>query len=908
MNKGNAKSTKEPGRKECRTPDVAVGYINVECECRVPLLQMPALTWKRKFRPMTRRNSCFVAGVLIVSSVMPLFFLPVEILGKGSTVAAARPGVNVWDEYSLLQSLIAESSKWDRSRLVQEALRPESAIFESDKTPLDVVVRRTAALLADLKRMPNAPDLSAESAAFASLLAEATRLGQSAPETQQRELFAKIVAVRRKIAFRNPLLDFDRIIFLKHNKQARGEIHMVDQYLGFNQDKAGGVYVLEKPFGDSPSVRSVLANSVVQSGRLKGSKLEDAGSFVGLDLDYDGKTIAFAFTQAETKLPENASYAEQYCSKEEYARLKKFTHYYFRPESTFHIFKASVDGTNLAQLTDGKWDDYDPVFLPSGRLAFISERSGGMQRCGTRPLPSATLHAMMPDGGDVIQLSWHDTNEWQPSVDNEGLIVYTRWDYVDRDSDVAHHLWNCYPDGRDPRSYHGNYPEKRETRPWMEMSIRAIPGSHRYIATAAPHHGQAYGSLVMIDIGQKDNRRTSQLRRITPEAMFPEAEELPGVPLPQGKGSGSRAEIYGSAWPLSEDYYLCVYGPDGKNYALCLLDSFGNREILYRDEKIACLDPIPLRARPKPPEIPVSTIQAKADQPEKSDAATGTVAVMNVYESELPWPKDTKIAALRIVAIFPKDNIFMNEPNMGYAAQSLGRGVLGTVPVESDGSAYFTMPAGMAVYFQALDERGLAVHTMRSDTYVHPGEKLTCIGCHEDKHTSSRTVAGAMPLALKRAPSAITPETPGSFPLTFPRLVQPVLNSKCLACHDKNQGKAPNLHGDKFISKHGWSEAFNSLQKKAWGMSGGNGTALKQRQYSIPGQDGAMASKLFQMLDKGHNNVKLTPEEMRRITLWLDCNSNFYAAYSEAEKQARGEVVRPKWGIPAWVDFEKLVR
>jgi len=39
--------------------------------------------------------------------------------------------------------------------------------------------------------------------------------------------------------------------------------------------------------------------------------------------------------------------------------------------------------------------------------------------------------------------------------------------------------------------------------------------------------------------------------------------------------------------------------------------------------------------------------------------------------------------------------------------------------------------------------------------------------------------------------------------------------------------------------------------------------------------------------------VKLTTEEIRRITLWLDCNSDFYGAYYNLEAQARGEIVEP---------------
>jgi hypothetical protein len=258
------------------------------------------------------------------------------------------------------------------------------------------------------------------------------------------------------------------------------------------------------------------------------------------------------------------------------------------------------------------------------------------------------------------------------------------------------------------------------------------------------------------------------------------------------------------------------------------------------------------------------------------------------------------------VSIFPKDNPFMDIPRIGRAAQSLARGVLGTVPVEEDGSVYLTMPTGAAIYFQVLDESGLAVQTMRSDTYLHPGEQMTCIGCHEPKNNAPKAGGRGMPVALCRPPSVLKPEAEGSYPLTFPRLVQPVLNSKCIGCHDQHK-KAPSLHGDRF-GKYGWSEGFNTLQKYAWGMSGGNGTALRERQYSIPGQVGARASKLYQMLAKGHHDLKLSPEELRRITLWLDCNSNFYGAYTEPEKQARGGVVPPKLGQPAWSDFDKLMK
>ena len=160
---------------------------------------------------------------------------------------------------------------------------------------------------------------------------------------------------------------------------------------------------------------------------------------------------------------------------------------------------------------------------------------------------------------------------------------------------------------------------------------------------------------------------------------------------------------------------------------------------------------------------------------------------MNVYDGDLPWPTGTRFKELRIIQYFPKSTQPLFQPTVGYAEQSLARMVLGTVPVEEDGSAYFEAPVGKAIGFQLLDERGLAVQSMRSVTYVHPGERLTCVGCHESKWKAA-TVAS--PLASRRAPSKIQPEVGGLEPLNFHRLVKPVVEAKCAGCH-KEKAKGP---------------------------------------------------------------------------------------------------------------------
>ncbi|MBM4080991.1 MAG: hypothetical protein FJ278_14900, partial [Planctomycetes bacterium] len=622
-------------------------------------------------------------------------------------------------EWELLTGLLT-SHKADPKRnaqLAREAFRPEALLSADDRDPLDVVLRRTAALLTDLRSLANAPRLSAEAEEIEQLKRScASAAVADVPE--RKKLFAQACSLRRRIAFSNPLLRFDKIAFLTHYPARYG--HMCDQYFGFNARPGGGLYVLESPFDPSPRVRDLLAEATVANGRLKGRKIE-GGSFISLDLSYDGRTILFAWTEAEA-VPKPVEWRPEWEGQgwpnlAAYGSQASARHW--APQSVYHIFQVNADGTDLRQLTDGPWNDFDPCFLPDGRIAFISERRGGYGRCHGRPVPTYTLHSMKPDGSDITCLSFHETNEWHPSVDGEGMIIYTRWDYVDRDSNEAHHLWVTYPDGRDPRSYHGNYPAHREARPWMEMSLRAVPGSRRIVGVAAAHHGENYGSLILIDTRGDDDRGMSQIRRLTPYCPFPEAE---------GKGRSPVARQYSTPWPLSEDYHLCIHDPAGQHHGLYLVDSFGNAEHLYTDLQVPCLDPIPLRARPRPPAIPSMT----------SPAGAGTVAVMNVYDSDQEWPKGTKITALRIVQIFPKTSPNADQPRIGLGSQAVARGVLGTVPVEEDGSAHFEAPVGVALYFQALDERGLAVQTMRSDTYLHPGERLTCQGCHEPKRSAPR--------------------------------------------------------------------------------------------------------------------------------------------------------------------------
>ncbi|MDF7826144.1 hypothetical protein P4B35_19085 [Pontiellaceae bacterium B12227] len=766
-------------------------------------------------------------------------------------------GSEVESQYRNLEFDLARTAHFER--VSGETFHPQALVTKADRDPLNILLRRTRALLDDIAHMSGAPEMGAFERRLSNL---------EKAEGDRRELFSQAHALRREIAFSNPLLNFDKLLFIKRHRSNFS--HMCDQFYGAHARPGGSVYVLDNPFSDAPVVTDLL----------KGQGLA-GGSFLSPELSFDGRQVLFAYTE---------------CTGDK----KHIVHLdhergHWNVGRSYHLYSADLNAagktSGVRKLTDGTFNDFDPCFLPNGRVAFISERRGGYLRCG-RDCPSYTVHDMNPDGSDIRILSPHENNEWQPSVLHDGMLAYTRWDYVDRHGCVAHHPWIMTPDGRDSRAVHGNFSVKAQ-RADMEMDLRAVPGSHKIVGTAAPHHGQAYGSIIIVDPRTPDDDAMAPVKRLTPDVAFPESQK--------GK------QVYGTPWPLSEKYHLVVYdakmqqrngrqgdktNPRGE-YGIYLLDAFGNKILIYRDPEIACLSPIPLRPRPMPPVLP-----ERSNRLEKHPKMEGTMAVLNIYDSLMPWPENTRITALRIYQIHPSSTPSGPRPHetgkrIAEAGDSvnLTRRIIGTVPVESDGSAFFKVPALKELYFQALDEGGLAVQSMRSSTWVQPGEQLICMGCHEPKNRAPLQPQKTA-LALQRKPSVPQADVDGTNPFSYPRLVQPVLDKHCVSCHDNTHA----LPLDRQIVQANLGKGKTSVFRSYDSLIHEYGFWKFGDHYrTIPGEFGARASKLYKMLKAGHSDVKLSDEELHRITVWLDSMSNFYGVYEKEGglAQLRGEIVEP---------------
>ncbi|HUT33151.1 MAG TPA: hypothetical protein VNE39_06720 [Planctomycetota bacterium] len=713
------------------------------------------------------------------------------------------------------------------------------------------------------------PQLAAELKALQARLAAAEQ-GRASGTA----LYANACALRRKIILSHPLLDFPNLLLCKRTD--RLPEHMCDQYLGRHSQAAPGLVVLEN-WKDAPRENLVL------DGKLP------KGGLIHPDLSFDGTRALFAF--ADHASPRNGSLRGYYIYEYSFAtgEVRQIT----------GTDRDPMEGQNGRQTV--LIEDTAPCYLPDGGFAFISTRSQQYGRChGGRYVPSYTLYRGELDGSGIRALSYNEANEWAPSVLHDGTIVYCRWDYVNRHDTIFQSLWVIRPDGTQTAHYYGN----ASRSPCFISEPRAIPNSRKSVATAAAHHGQTLGTLIVVDPSRGQEEGTP-LTWITPEFGFPESgvpEGITTTPLPPPEDIEPQRGRAATPWPLSEDLFLCTY-QHGARHAIYLVDTLGGRELIWADSATSCFDPIPLRPRPTPPALANAVAGREGRK-------TGAFFVQDVYQSTQPLPRGS-IKRLRINEIISQPT--SSVPIRSAANNEVVKGILGTVPVNDDGSAFFEAPAHTPMQFQLLDENGMAVMTMRSLVYLQPGEQASCVGCHEPRNATPPP-ANLAAMQLRQIEPPAGPHYQGGF--GYVRTVQPVLDRYCIACHGpgKAEGNVDLTGGFATAQDDKGRRRDPSFSVSYNALLGGSGLVkIAQRNgetaYSKPKDYFAHAGRLAKLLLDGHpdkagaRRVELDRESFQRIVDWLDLNAQFYGDYSfnrietqpplpEGEKALREAIAR----------------
>lgn len=720
---------------------------------------------------------------------------------------------------------------------------------------VDGVLRRGSLLATELRHLgadataQGAETQLAELARERDALAKGTAAGQDA-EAAWSALYVKTRWAVRKAAFANPLLDFDELLFVRRHWPRS---HQASVHVGQAQEPGADLTVL-KGLSPAGKVRSVIGDQLVPGG------------IGGPDLSFDGRRIVFSYAgprQPPTRYRSEPGYSGGACLM-------------------YDVYEINVDGTGLRRLTNcPDSEDTEPCYLPNGRIAFLTSRENRFVQCGDWA-KALGIYSMAPDGSDVRKVTDTKEGEYYPSVLDDGRLIYMRWEYVMKAFNTLQYLWTVYPDGSRAQLAYGDH-FAFSPGPQSFIEPRQIPGTGKIVATATSHHGSGGGSICVLDLAQ--NRGGPEgFVNLTPEVSYPELNFFQWQ---------SDAGWYASPWPLSEKFFLVSYTPEvthqTKDYAIYLMDAFGNKELIYRDETLACYSPIPLRPRPRPAVLPGDADQRDSETP-------GTLIVADVYQG-LPASARGTVKYLRVLEAPPKEvHCVPRQNDMGVGSGWSARVVLGTVPVEPDGSAHFRVPPDRMIFLEALDGEFLEIRRMRSALTTRPGEVAACIGCHEPYGQAPPN----RPLRAMEHPAGdITPPPWGVMGMDFAKVVQPVLDRHCITCHDgsKAEGKAFDLRGDTMVTAPVWNDKdegpqhsvsrsfLNLLSHVEYIKLGGDNLSnLPLEAYAT----GSYKSPLMHMLRQGHQDVQLTTAEWRALAAWIDCNAPYYGGWETFPLTAGG--------------------
>ena len=566
------------------------------------------------------------------------------------------------------------------------------------------------------------------------------------------------------------------------------------------------------------------------------------GAILDMNVSWDAQTIFFSMRQGEA--------------------------------DNWHLYEIGVDGRGFRQITTGPFHDFSPAELPDGDLVFASSRLKSFNICAWEL--STGLFRVRRDGTGYRQLTVNTLNDFSPQLLPNGQVLYTRWEYVDRDVKWRQSLWTINPDGSHVQLYFGNTIRD----PAVFWQARPIPGNERLVATFAPHHGWPMGAIGTITRSRGvEAPRGVGFDWITQE--YPQILDL-----------GQAVEwAYRDPFPLSAEQFLVSYGggrkTTEKRFGIYLLQATDQLVKVWSDPLLSCTYPLPLTPRPRPPVLPC--------EPWPREVKTGTFVIQNVYRGLGDAVRPGEIKAIRLleqVAKFPQNEtgegryrMYSMNPVMGRHGYYVKR-CLGVVPVEADGSAHFTAPVFRELYFQALDAEGRAVQSMGSAVNLIPGETQSCVGCHDSR--DSAPPAGT-PMATRRPPSVPTPYDWGNEGrIDFNRLVQPVLDRHCVGCHGGAQPKGNcDLSGDK---TRFFNMAYDHLYRR--NLMHTIELTNNDAQVMPPKKAFAWVSRLRDYLEgraRGHEKIAIPQPERERVYLWMDTNANYYGTYERTRPGTPGD-------------------
>lgn len=696
-------------------------------------------------------------------------------------------------------------------------------------------------------------------------------------DVQRLNLYVEVAQKRRELRLQDLIMQGGQIAFSLHK-------NFRSTFIGYTEGLSDARS--ERTF--RPDSRLMLLDmNQTQYGKAEELLVDHTGVIRDVDVSEDGERLLFAWKKSDR-------------------------------EDDYHIYEYNLTDSSNKQLTFGLGRaDLEPQYLPDGDIIFASTRGEHSVPCWWTEVTN--LYRMSGEGEFMRRLAVDQVHTLYPTVMENGRVVYTRWDYNDRGQNYPHPLFSMDPDGTGQRIYYGG-------NSWFPTSLlhpRTIPGTDKILAIASGHHTLQRGKLVEIDVsvGRDEGLGMSFIAPIRTVDY-----ERKDVAMQDG-------EQFKYPFPINTEEFLVSFAAadtevllpitpwatDFAVYGLYWMDKDGNRELLYQHDSISVGRPVLINKPSRP-----AYIKNDVDYTQN----TGTLYVHNVYEGVglegIPYGDAKKLRVVqlnyRAAGVGENGNV-ADEPEGGESLNStpiaIGQGswdvkqILGDVEIEADGSALFEIPAMASTYLQVLDAKGRVIQTTRSWDTVLPGEKKACRGCHAKQNANSYSYQPENTIAWTKPPQKLQPFYGESRGFSFNKEIQPVLDAKCVSCHNEGSdimsldGKPKNRH---MLGKRRWSDAYLNLThstKEVKTLEAGPFVLAYGKYYKgdhknplvnwiskmsaptelPPYSAGAATSELLPMFENGeHYGVKFTEEEYHKVAAWIDLLVPYAGDYKEANE------------------------
>ena len=520
-------------------------------------------------------------------------------------------------------------------------------------------------------------------------------------------------------------------------------------------------------------------------------------------------------------------------------------------DKRWNVYEVKLDGTGCKKLVENEEPDlefYDGTYLPDGRI--IANSNIGYQGvpCVSGDDPVGNMVLYTPQTKNLRRLTFDQDANWNPVVMNNGRVMYTRWEYTDLTHYYSRIVMHMNPDGTENKALYGS----GSMFPNSTFDIQPLPGhGSAFVGIISGHHGVARSGRLIIFDPTKGRKNVQGMVQEIPHRNRPIQELI-------------KDELVNGVWPqfvkptpLNDKYFLVAAKLNPQSlWGLYLVDIYDNVTCLMQAEGEGYISPILVKETKTPPAIPDRV---------KLNEKEATIFIQDIYEGEglrgIPrgTVKELRLHAYEYAYVKTRSDHNWHGIQSGWDIKRL----LGTVPVEEDGSAIFKVPANTPISIQPIDKDGVAVQWMRSWVTGQPGEVVSCIGCHEDQNQipiPKRVMASQKAAAPLKAPEG------GVRSFTFDLEIQPILDRACIACHN-GEGKAFDLRGGK-KDKLGYGTSYLNIHPYVH-RQGGEGDMVVLQPYEYHPN----TSELVRILKKGHHNVKLTDAEWLKLYNWIDYNA-----------------------------------